>query len=124
VFTPLFALGFLPKLRIMGTTSLLTQRSGTGDLRTAGVLSAIRNPALPEMARTAVEGRRDAKLWTPQGLPDPAICRAKAAGMSDCAYCLVERPYSCQHALGFGYGFYCRHPQLDDILLRTACHVS
>ena len=53
-------------------------------------------------------------------LPDPAICRAKIAGYASHSYCLVEKPSACQYALSFGFEFFCRHPEQDEIVTRTA----
>jgi len=53
-------------------------------------------------------------------LPDPAICRARAAGFAGYADCLVESPIQCRHALSFGFGFFCRHPERDEIVKRAA----
>ena len=44
-------------------------------------------------------------------LPDPKICRTRYLGQSlDSSDCLTENPETCQHALRFGSGTLCRHP--------------
>jgi hypothetical protein len=62
----------------------------------------------------------DSKLAAPRILPDPAICRAKVAGFGDYADCLVKHPFECLHALRFGWGILCQHPQRKEIVRRTA----
>jgi len=54
-----------------------------------------------------------------QRLPDMAICRAKPAGFGDYADCLMDPAVPCQHALPFGSGRLCRHPQRLEIVART-----
>ena len=57
-------------------------------------------------------------------LPDPAVCRAKVAGYTCYAYCLVEQPSACRYALSFGFAFFCRHPGQDEIVRRTAARAA
>jgi len=52
-------------------------------------------------------------------LPDPAICRAEAAGFEDYVDCRVEQPIGCPHAHPFGFGHFCQHPKRNEIVLRT-----
>ena len=52
-------------------------------------------------------------------LPDPAICRARYSRFGDYADCLVDAPYDCRYALGFGLRFLCRHPERGEIIART-----
>jgi hypothetical protein len=52
-------------------------------------------------------------------LPDPAICRAKYNGLDFYPDCLVEGPFYCKHALSFGFGHYCTHPDRKEIIART-----
>ncbi|MCX6900389.1 MAG: hypothetical protein NT105_17050 [Verrucomicrobia bacterium] len=51
-------------------------------------------------------------------LPDPALCRAKqiAASLVDC---LVHNASHCRHALRFGHGQFCQHPESQEIVKRT-----
>ena len=53
-------------------------------------------------------------------LPDPAICRAEALGITEYAACLVEGVARCPYALSFGWSFLCRHPHRQEIIMRTA----
>jgi hypothetical protein len=78
------------------------------------------NPGSSDLARGAGGSSYAAGLPTARALPDPAICRATTAGLDGYANCLVGRPSECPHALGFGYGFFCRHPQRNEIVMRTA----
>lgn len=57
-------------------------------------------------------------------LPDPAVCAARTSGFGEYADCLVDHPHGCQHALPFGWGFLCRHPQQNEIVKRTAEQAS
>ena len=45
-------------------------------------------------------------------LPNPERCRTRFLGetlaFSDC---LVVNPDGCEHALRYGYGVFCRHPE-------------
>jgi hypothetical protein len=44
-------------------------------------------------------------------LPDPQRCRTSYLWQGlDFSACLVENPNACKHALGIGFGFFCRHP--------------
>jgi hypothetical protein len=52
-------------------------------------------------------------------LPDPAICRARFAGLADYAHCLVDDPRICRYALTYGDGFLCRSPERKEIVART-----
>jgi len=52
-------------------------------------------------------------------LPDVAICRAQPAGFGDYVKCLVHFPVECEYALSFGYGYFCKHPERDQIVART-----
>lgn len=57
---------------------------------------------------------------TARMLPDPSICRARLAGFAGYADCLVEHPFECTYAVFFGLGFFCRHPERNEIVTRTA----
>lgn len=52
-------------------------------------------------------------------LPDPAICRAKGAGFANYVDCRVASPHQCPHALAFGFGFFCQHPQRLEMARHT-----
>ena len=52
-------------------------------------------------------------------LPDVAICRAGHAGFGDYADCLVDAPSDCPYALSFGFHYFCRHPEREEIIART-----
>lgn len=65
-----------------------------------------------------VEGGSQRGLKPARTLPDFAICRARRLGNTNLAYCLVDDPYNCQHALSFGYANLCLHPERDEIISR------
>ena len=65
------------------------------------------------------EGDRQPGLKPRRLLPDFAICRARRLANSDLAYCLVDAPYDCKHAVSFGSSFFCLHPERDGIISRT-----
>jgi citrate lyase beta subunit len=46
-------------------------------------------------------------------------CRARRSGFGDYVDCLSEFSSQCQHALAFGYGKLCRHPDRFEIVART-----
>jgi hypothetical protein len=52
-------------------------------------------------------------------LADAAICRARHAGFGNYVDCLVDLPTECKYALSFGYGYFCKHPERDQIVART-----
>jgi len=44
-------------------------------------------------------------------LPDPKICQTLPIGeIHSFATCLVEFPITCSHAMSYGKGYLCRHP--------------
>lgn len=53
-----------------------------------------------------------------RSLPDPVICRA-APVTEQLAECLVFKPYVCEYAMPFGYGFLCGHPDRHTIIEGT-----
>jgi hypothetical protein len=69
------------------------------------------------------EPRGESREWpgpvAARVLPDPSICRVKAAGFENYASCLVENPMRCPYALGFGFGFFCQHPQREGSVRRA-----
>jgi hypothetical protein len=69
--------------------------------------------------KKADEGEGRSKPDTSQTLPDTAICRARRSGFGDYVDCLVKAPAVCCHALKFGHGYLCLHPQSLDIVART-----
>jgi len=47
-------------------------------------------------------------------------CRAKAMGnIAEFAVCLVPPPQNCGHVFSYGHGYYCHHPQRQEIVART-----
>lgn len=104
----------------MGTPSLTTPISDASGTHVAAGPQPTLNPSWPDWARSPIDASPASWLPTAGMLPDPAICRAKAAGFGDYADCLVENPFHCPHALHFGYGNLCQNPQRGGIVLRTA----
>jgi hypothetical protein len=124
VNTLLLGLCWPAKLALMGDLSLATQISGAGEAQVAAAPQSTSSSASSHLARSPGEFSHGTKLWTARALPDPARCRAKAnaAGFAGYADCLVESPIRCRHALSFGFGFFCRHPQRHEIVMRTSSH--
>ena len=54
-----------------------------------------------------------------RGEPDLNLCRAKLAGFGDYVDCQVLNPSGCLHALGFGGGHLCLHPERHQIVARA-----
>jgi len=104
----------------MDTLFPATQIADAGDTHAAADSWPTLSSPRSQVARSPGESSHATRLWTARVLPDPAICRAKAAGFAGYANCLVERPFQCRHALGFGHGFFCRHPQRNEMVMRTA----
>ena len=48
-----------------------------------------------------------------------ASCRARASGIGDFVDCLMRPAPGCKHALSFGYGIFCRHPERAGIVAQT-----
>lgn len=48
-------------------------------------------------------------------LPDPSVCRGKPAGFGGYVDCLVPTPSRCPHVLRFGEGYFCLHPNREEI---------
>lgn len=57
--------------------------------------------------------------WPKSKSPDLAKCRAKLAGFENYTDCLVKFGAVCEHAMSFGHGYFCRHPERDQIIART-----
>lgn len=53
-------------------------------------------------------------------LPHPEVCRAVEAGFGTFVDCLVGHSNQCRHAMAFGHGHFCLHPERDQIVKRTA----
>jgi hypothetical protein len=104
----------------MDTLSPATQIADAGDTHAAADSQPTLSSPWPQVARSPGESSHATRLWTARVLPDPAVCRAKAAGFAGYADCLVESAFQCSHALSFGWGFFCRHPQRHEIVMRTA----
>jgi hypothetical protein len=52
-----------------------------------------------------------------QELPDPKVCRTSpVGGVKTFGTCHVATPYNCEYAIGFGYGYYCKHPHWKDLV--------
>jgi len=50
-------------------------------------------------------------------LPDPDICRTSAIGsIRSFATCHVVGPSECRHAMGYGDGYLCKHPDWQQFL--------
>ena len=50
---------------------------------------------------------------------DIAECRAQSIGGTGLVDCLMEHGYRCPHAISFGYGVLCKHPDWRSIVART-----
>ena len=61
--------------------------------------------------------RADYKLLPEQ--PDPITCSARASGFGDYVDCLSQAADHCVHALKFGDGYLCFHPERDATVART-----
>ena len=61
--------------------------------------------------------RADYKLLPRQ--PDLITCSARASGFGDYVDCLSEAAYHCVHALKFGDGYLCFHPERETTVART-----
>lgn len=73
---------------------------------------------MPPSCASATSARGEAPVvgsrgpsGAPRVLPDPAICRTRNIGLARYADCLVENPWQCAHAMSFGFGHVCQHPQ-------------
>ncbi len=51
--------------------------------------------------------------------PDIENCRVVDVGLEGYAECSCYGPNPCVFALPFGYGYLCKHPQLEEILSRS-----
>jgi len=50
-------------------------------------------------------------------LPDPDICHTSPVGeIKIFATCHVKSPFKCRHAMGFGDGYFCTHPNWDNFV--------
>jgi hypothetical protein len=107
----------------LGTTSFgrsATGHSGSGDPHPETTPRPEPPPGpRPQAYRPDAEGGAGIFLRR-RTLPDSVICQAESAGFGDYVDCLVNCPTQCPHALAFGDGFLCRHPQKHEIVLRTA----
>jgi hypothetical protein len=61
--------------------------------------------------------RADYKLSP--GQPNLGTCSARSSGFGDYVDCLSEDAYHCIHALKFGDGYLCFHPERDATVART-----
>ena len=52
-------------------------------------------------------------------LPDMELCRVKNIDIEQFTVCLVNNPYNCKYALAFGDGYFCLHPNREQILQNT-----
>ena len=103
-------------------TSAATQISGAGAVRMAAKTRSTIKSGPSYLARNPGESRHKSKRSAARVLPDPATCRAKSAGFGDYADCLVEHPFECPYAFGFGYGYLCQHAQRNEIVARTSAN--
>ena len=46
-------------------------------------------------------------------------CCVSDIGLSGFAECQMAGPNLCPYAMAFGYGFLCRHPQLEQIMKQS-----
>jgi hypothetical protein len=46
-------------------------------------------------------------------------CCVAEVGLMGFAECQISGPNQCPHAMPFGYGFLCQHPQLDKIIANS-----
>jgi hypothetical protein len=104
----------------MSNPLLATKGTGAGDVVAPDHKPFPTNPRTAYLVPAAVASGHDPNLLVMRVLPDPAVCRANPSGSTAFAACLVERPLLCRHALLYGGGYLCRHPQRDEIILRTA----
>ena len=63
-------------------------------------------------------GESGGEFHTLRKLPNPAVCRGEIVG-ARLVECLVEGPEDCPHALAYGCGFFCLHPQRKRIAAHT-----
>jgi hypothetical protein len=91
-----------------------------GSIHTNATVQAAPIPEARLLARRAGELGQGMRPGTLRALPDPGICRAEDADLAGYAACLVSNPVGCRYALSFGFTFFCRHPERDQIVTRTA----
>ena len=63
--------------------------------------------------------RRPIKPGAAKAAPDLNKCQASMAGFGEYVDCLTAQPESCLHALPFGDGHLCQHPDRQNIVART-----
>ena len=51
-------------------------------------------------------------------LPDPKVCKARG-WIGSYAMCLVEGPFECGYVISFNTGFFCTHPNREQIVAKT-----
>ena len=61
----------------------------------------------------------DAKLDRLNPLPHWTICRARDINLAGFAECCVSQPWGCRYAIGFGNGYFCKHPRREEIIAKT-----
>ena len=94
VNTPWFGHCTPTKLALVAAVSLATQIPGAGDSHMAAKPPSAISSGSHHLARNPGESSHESKISTVRVLPDPTVCRAKAAGFGDDADCLVESPFS------------------------------
>ena len=52
-------------------------------------------------------------------LPNLKFCRVKDIDIDQFAVCLVNTPYNCKYALAFGDGYFCMHPNREEMIQNT-----
>jgi hypothetical protein len=83
-----------------------------------------RDQAAAQPVWTRGEAHRESRLSAARNLPDVSVCRAEPAGFADYVDCRVEHAFQCRYALRFGHGFFCQHPQRNEMARRTPASVG
>lgn len=68
------------------------------------------------MRHNSIGFGREFRLTEAPILPDPAVCRARDSGLASYTDCLVQHAFACPHAMRFGEGFFCQHPQRHEMV--------
>jgi hypothetical protein len=119
VNTPLAVPRFQPSFSCMHASPVAIAMTDMGDASVAVAPQPTLDYHSPWPTQNPAEPLAEFSRVRARVLPDVAICRAKVAGFGDCADCLVENSYHCPHALSYGGGCFCQHPQRGEIIRCT-----